>query len=100
MDSSQETVESIIMRIDLDGDGKISFDEFRRFYFLLPAEMIKSSFKTWNRSAIDIGESVIIPEDKKPGTSVMTTLLAGGIAGAVSRTATAPLDRLKVVLQA
>lgn len=40
----------------------------------------------------------MVPDEKKPGTSIMTTLLAGGIAGAISRTATAPLDRLKIVL--
>lgn len=67
---------------------------------LVPSEMIKSSFKFYSKSAIDIGESVTVPEEKQPGSNVLVTLFAGGIAGAVSRTATAPMDRLKVVLQA
>lgn len=52
---------------------------------------------------IDIGENVIIPDDfteKEMQTGMWWRhLVAGGAAGAVSRTATAPLDRLKVLLQ-
>ena len=49
---------------------------------------------------IDIGESVIVNDEKDPATSAFATLISGGVAGAISRTATAPLDRLKVILQA
>jgi len=53
---------------------------------------------------IDIGEQLTCPpEFPKPKGShngiSWHHLLAGGIAGAVSRTMTAPLDRLKVLLQ-
>jgi len=95
---SDTVVENIIGIMDKSNDGKISYDEFRTFYFMVPKETIRSTFTGWAKGSIDIGESVVIPDDKKPGA--MTTLLAGGIAGAISRTATAPLDRLKVVLQA
>jgi len=53
---------------------------------------------------IDIGEQLTCPPDfPKPKGSMFGVswyhLFAGGIAGAVSRTSTAPLDRLKVMLQ-
>ena len=53
---------------------------------------------------IDIGEQLTCPPEF-PKPKGLTTgvswrhLVAGGIAGAVSRTATAPFDRLKVLLQ-
>lgn len=52
---------------------------------------------------IDIGENAIVPDDfteKEMQTGMWWRhLVAGGIAGAVSRTATAPLDRIKIFLQ-
>lgn len=52
---------------------------------------------------MDIGEDIGVPEDFTKGEIKSGLwwrhLLAGGIAGGVSRTCTAPLDRIKVYLQ-
>ena len=52
---------------------------------------------------MDVGESVAVPDDFTAQEMVSGMwwrhLVAGGVAGAVSRTATAPLDRIKVFLQ-
>lgn len=52
---------------------------------------------------IDIGDNITVPPEftKKEKKSGMwwRHLVAGGMAGAVSRTFTAPLDRLKIMLQ-
>ncbi|CAI5487625.1 unnamed protein product [Closterium sp. Naga37s-1] len=58
----------------------------------------------WERvQQVDIGEQPVIPSglSAAPDASALAWryFLAGGVAGAVSRTATAPLDRLKVLLQ-
>lgn len=56
-----------------------------------------------NVQYLDIGEDTAVPDDFTP--QEMQTgmwwrhLVAGGVAGAVSRTSTAPLDRIKVFLQ-
>lgn len=86
--------------MDKDGSGTVTYDEFVKFYHLIPAESLKLNFKRWAKtSSIDIGESVVVNDEAEPGTSVVTTLVAGGVAGAISRSLTAPLDRLKVILQ-
>lgn len=52
---------------------------------------------------LDIGEDLNVPDDftqsEMQSGMWWRHLAAGGIAGAVSRTCTAPLDRLKVFLQ-
>lgn len=52
---------------------------------------------------LDIGEQLTVPDDfteeEKKSGYVWRQLMAGAFAGSVSRTGTAPLDRLKVFRQ-
>ena len=58
---------------------------------------------TFSLQYLDIGEDLNVPDDftQKEMLSGMwwRHLAAGGLAGCVSRSCTAPLDRLKVFLQ-
>uniref|UniRef100_A0A4Y0BLV9 EF-hand domain-containing protein n=1 Tax=Anopheles funestus TaxID=62324 RepID=A0A4Y0BLV9_ANOFN len=115
----------LLKRMDKDGSLNISYDEWRDFLLLAPSSDIHELVKYWRHSTVstickaasiffgllgrnasiylDIGEDLNVPDDFTQ--SEMQTgmwwrhLAAGGIAGAVSRTCTAPLDRLKVFLQ-
>ncbi|CAG9766790.1 unnamed protein product [Ceutorhynchus assimilis] len=95
---------NLLQRMDQDGSLNISYDEWRDFLLLAPGNSIQELIKYWRHSTyLDIGEDMNIPDDFTQ--SEMQTgmwwrhLAAGGVAGAVSRTCTAPLDRLKVFLQ-
>lgn len=52
---------------------------------------------------LDMGEQLTVPdefsEEEKKSGHVWRQLMAGAMAGSLSRTGTAPLDRLKVFLQ-
>ncbi|GJZ47450.1 calcium-binding mitochondrial carrier protein SCaMC-1-like protein isoform X1, partial [Tanacetum coccineum] len=92
---------SFVERMDKDNNGIITFEEWRDFLLLYPHEAtIENIYQYWERvSLVDIGEQAVIPAGISKHVHASKYLIAGGVAGAASRTATAPLDRLKVMLQ-
>ena len=92
---------SMISRMDLTGTGEISFVDFSRVFIVLPELDMDLVFSHWAKySHIDSGEDYSLPDDSQIEKSRLNIFLSGAIAGAVSRCVTAPLDRLKVIMQA
>ncbi|XP_062515568.1 calcium-binding mitochondrial carrier protein SCaMC-2-like [Corticium candelabrum] len=97
-------VDRLVEHMDKEGNLTISWDEWREYLLLQPVATVREIFRIWRHAtAIDIGENGVIPDDfseeEKVSGMWWRLLVAGGGAGAVSRTFTAPLDRLKVLLQ-
>ncbi|KAF5911064.1 hypothetical protein HPG69_001029 [Diceros bicornis minor] len=101
---SEQQAELILRSIDADGTMTVDWNEWRDYFLFNPVTDIEEIIRFWKHSTgIDIGDSITIPdeftEDEKKSGQWWRQLLAGGVAGAVSRTSTAPLDRLKVMMQ-
>lgn len=96
-----EELALFVERVDKDNNGVITFEEWRDFLLLYPHEAtIENIYHYLERVClVDIGEQTVIPGGISKHVHATRYLIAGGVAGATSRTATAPLDRLKVVLQ-
>ncbi|KAM4696414.1 mitochondrial adenyl nucleotide antiporter SLC25A25 isoform 5-T5 [Rhinophrynus dorsalis] len=101
---SEQQAEKILKSMDKNGTMTIDWNEWRDYHLLHPAENIPEIILYWKHSTIfDVGENLTVPdeftvEEKQTGMW-WRHLVAGGGAGAVSRTCTAPLDRLKVLMQ-
>ncbi|CAG8442925.1 9279_t:CDS:2 [Ambispora leptoticha] len=92
---TKQELKNFIHTMDKDGNGVIDFGEWRDFLLLLPSETTLHEIYYFYRSVAQInidGEAVIPVTNPK-------YFVAGALAGAVSRTATAPFDRLKIFLQ-
>ncbi|XP_069623400.1 mitochondrial adenyl nucleotide antiporter SLC25A23-like isoform X1 [Ranitomeya imitator] len=94
----------ILQSMDRDGTLTIDWLEWRDHFLLNPLHNMEDVVTFWKHSSVlDIGESLAVPDEFSQKEIRSGTwwkqLLAGGVAGAVSRTGTAPLDRLKVLMQ-
>jgi len=98
-----EEAEKLVSRIDDDNSLDISFEEWRDYLMFHPSSNIDDIIEYWRQESyltqLDHGEDVGDISDRLFAGIWWRHLVAGGVAGAVSRTCTAPLDRLKVLLQ-
>lgn len=95
---SDARMDEFFEAMDMNNDGYITLDEWRNFLIFLPETLpdVKNIF-LWFQSIHQVtSEGDILVSDE--ALQSLGYFLAGGIAGAVSRTTTAPFDRLKVAL--
>ncbi|KAI0218393.1 Calcium-binding mitochondrial carrier protein SCaMC-1-A [Lamellibrachia satsuma] len=94
----------LLSRLDRENNLQVSWEEWRDYFRLHPTTDLMGMVHYWRHGTIiDVGESLLVPDDfteQELQTGMWWRhLLAGGAAGILSRTCTAPLDRLKVILQ-
>ncbi|KAK9463485.1 mitochondrial carrier domain-containing protein [Lipomyces oligophaga] len=84
--------------LDRDHDGFVTFKEWRDLLLFIPIENIslRSAYRYFIDSGPITSEGDVFLSDETLGG--IGYFLSGGIAGAISRTATAPFDRLKVYM--
>ncbi|CUM51459.1 uncharacterized protein AC631_04966 [Debaryomyces fabryi] len=96
---SDSKIDLIFKQIDYKNDGYVTYDEFRDFLVLIPrlnGSRIKTAYK-FIVEELDIssdGDVTLINQF----LNGFGFFLAGGLSGVVSRTCTAPFDRIKVFL--
>ncbi|KAJ5053969.1 uncharacterized protein L3040_000258 [Drepanopeziza brunnea f. sp. 'multigermtubi'] len=92
-------IDQFFSEVDENHDGYISFDEWRNFLLFLPTNINPGlkAVMTYYSSAVTINAEgdTSISEETLEGLGYFA---AGAVAGVISRTSTAPLDRLKVYL--
>ncbi|VDO74223.1 unnamed protein product, partial [Heligmosomoides polygyrus] len=96
--------QGIVESMDRSGSSSVDLSEFQQFMLLYPSSDVKDMVDFWRHNlVIDIGEDSQVPEDFSDQEMISGVwwrhLVAGGIAGCMSRTCTAPFDRLKVFMQ-
>ncbi|KAK5098287.1 hypothetical protein LTS08_006420 [Lithohypha guttulata] len=94
---SNSKIDQFFDEIDSNHDGRISFEEWRDFLLFVPhgAPNLRAILTYYSATANVNQEGDVNVNDTMQGLGYF---VAGGAAGIVSRTATAPLDRLKVYL--
>eukprot|EP00049_Salpingoeca_infusionum_P007908 m.127850 g.127850 ORF g.127850 m.127850 type:complete len:540 (+) comp13856_c0_seq9:306-1925(+) len=104
---SLRSIERMMNVMDRNQDGMLTYAEFEDFLLLLPVRDLDALFEAFSistsleqpcvewsiRQHFPSNDQVITEE------SIETKLLAGGLAGAISRTATAPIDRVRIIMQ-
>ena len=95
---SESQIKKILMKVDTNNDGEINYKEYETFFANVPAANLESIAKLlMDQVSVDCG-SDLSPPIPSPNVPWYYGVL-GGIGGVVSRTLTAPLEKVKLVAQ-
>ncbi|XP_056158206.1 calcium-binding mitochondrial carrier protein SCaMC-2-A [Lampris incognitus] len=100
---SLQHAEKVLKSMNKNGTMTISWNEWSN-YPPVETESVPEIILYWKHSMIfDVGENLMVPDEftteEKMTGMWWRHLVAGGGAGVVSRSCTAPLDRVKVMMQ-
>ncbi len=93
-------VHALLADADRDKSGAVTFEEFAELLFFARDVHMRGVFDQWASHALLESSEYAPPVEVERKLPTWALLVSGAIAGAVSRTATAPLDRLKTLMQA
>jgi len=85
--------------LDINKDKKISYLEFIKYHHLIPISNLKDIYD-WIAFSVNPGESLKLSEQFIQKENPIVTVLACTLSGVISWTITAPLERIKVIMQA
>ncbi|CAF0711259.1 unnamed protein product [Brachionus calyciflorus] len=96
-------VDQLLKYLDKNNSLVIDWKEWRDFFRFAPHDKIEEALRYWRtQTFVDYADQAIpndyTKKEKKSGFW-LRNLVAGGLAGAISRTCTAPLDRIRIFLQ-
>ncbi|PRW34020.1 calcium-binding mitochondrial carrier S -3-like [Chlorella sorokiniana] len=96
-----EDSQRMVELLDTDKDGCVDYAEFHRFVCLLPGAHVSRGqiLSAWIDSA-SWANAMEYRLGHVPPSQPLERFLAGGVAGAVSRTVVAPLERLRTIMMA
>lgn len=100
---TDKQIDKLVNHLDKNNSLQVDWNEWRDFFRFAPHNKLEEMLRYWRvESFVDYADSSI-PKDytkkEKDSGLWVRNLVAGGLAGAVSRTCTAPLDRVKIFLQ-
>ena len=103
--ASDEDIRTRMRFIDKDKSGHITFEEFNDWLLMLPEISPRAFFDHFYRTgrADPLQDALCHNMPSSHGAklaNVAADLFSGAVAGVVSRSATAPIDRLRLLLQA
>lgn len=61
---SSFNLKRMIKTLDSDGDGKVNFCEFMKFYHMIPVKNIRMTFDFFDKGCIDIGDSITVRNEQ------------------------------------
>ena len=97
MPHTSNDVDRLMEKMDLDHNGRIDFDEWTRLLMMLPKANIHRICEYWREAAVLDVEHGMMGHPKATNTkSIIVHLLSGAMSGAISKTGTAPFERLKL----
>ena len=93
-------IRAMFAKVDTNENGEIDFEEFSNFFAHLPDPSMVSVAQQWAEGvSVDVGADFAPPPLPPSSLPLYQFLMAGGLGGVVSRTATAPLERVKLLAQ-
>jgi solute carrier family 25 (mitochondrial phosphate transporter), member 23/24/25/41 len=97
---SHAEIACLISTIDRDKCGSIDQEEFVRYFLTLTGDLhAEGVFEAWLKESA-IGSIPLSDPEGRAKTESWVLLSSGAVAGMLSRTLTAPMDRLKTLVQA
>lgn len=100
---SNQQIEKLMSHLDKNNNLNIDLKEWKNFFRFAPHDKFEDALRHWRaESFLDFSDQSI-PKDytknEKESGLWYRSLIAGGLAGSISRSCTAPLDRVRIFLQ-